>query len=115
LGAPFWWIYSRAHASQNALIVANSLFAQEKIMNFDEKMEGDYRIYAGAVESLQGDGYIAALVINRVRGDKHSLREAFRDESLACGHRWESPDAALQYAVTKARELIHTEGARLAC
>lgn len=84
-------------------------------MNFDEKMEGDYRIYAGAVESLQGDGYIAAVVINRVRGDKQSLREAFRDESLACGHRWASPDAALQYAVTKARELIHTEGARLAC
>jgi hypothetical protein len=34
---------------------------------------------------------------------------------LACGHRWASPDAALQYAVTKARELIHTETARLAC
>jgi hypothetical protein len=84
-------------------------------MNFDEKMEGDYRIYAGAVESPQGDGYIAAVVINRVRGDKHSLREAYRDESLACGHRWASPDAALQYAVTKARELIHTETARLAC
>jgi hypothetical protein len=85
------------------------------MMNFDEKMEGDYRIFAGAVESVQGDGYIAAVVINRVRGDQHTLREAYRDESLACGHRWASPDAALQYAVTKARELIHTERTRLAC
>ncbi|MBC7716078.1 MAG: hypothetical protein H7143_04015 [Pseudorhodobacter sp.] len=84
-------------------------------MNFDEKMEGDYRIYAGAIESIQGDGYIAAVVINRVRGAHNTLREAFRDESLACGHRWASPDDALQYALNKARELIHTEGACLAC
>jgi hypothetical protein len=115
LGALFGWIYFSDDGSQDPGLAANPLFAQEPNMNFDEKMEGDYRIYAGAVESLQGDGYIAAVVINRVRGDKHSLREAFRDESLACGHRWASPDAALQYAVTKARELIHTEGARLAC
>jgi len=87
----------------------------EPNMNFDEKLEGDYRIFAGAVESIQGDGYIAAVVINRVRGDQHTLREAYRDESLACGHRWASPDAALQYAVTKACELIHTERTRLAC
>ena len=52
-------------------------------MNFDERIEGDYRIYAGALEAVQGDGYIAAVVINRVSGDKHLLREAFRDESLA--------------------------------
>jgi hypothetical protein len=108
-------MYFPTGGSQDLRLAANLLFAEEPIMNFDEKMEGDYRIFAGAVESIQGDGYIAAVVINRVRGDKHSLREAYRDENLACGHRWASPDAALQYAVTKARELIHTEGARLAC
>jgi len=84
-------------------------------MNFDERIEGDYRIYAGALEAVQGDGYIAAVVINRVSGDKHLLREAFRDESLACGHRWPSPDAALLYALNKARELINTERFRLHC
>jgi hypothetical protein len=115
LGALFRWIYFTICGLQDPNLAANRLFAKEPNMNFDEKVEGDYRIYAGAVESLQGDGYIAAVVINRVRGDKHTLREAYRDESLACGHRWASPDAALQYAVTKARELIHTEGARLAC
>ncbi len=84
-------------------------------MTFDERIEGDYRIYAGALEALQGDGYIAAVVINRVRGAKHTLREAFRDESLACGHRWPSPDAALMYALNKAREVINTERFRLHC
>ena len=84
-------------------------------MNFDERTEGDYRIFAGALEALQGDGYIAAVVINRVNGVKHTPCEAFRDESLACGHRWPSPDAALLYALNKAREVIKTEHFRLSC
>ena len=100
---------------QSAGLTQTQCLRGETQMNFDEKMEGDYRIYAGALESIQGDGYIAAVVINRVRGAKHTLREAYRDESLACGHRWASPDAALQYALSKASELIHTEGSRLAC
>jgi hypothetical protein len=84
-------------------------------MTFDERIEGDYRIYAGALEALQGDGYIAAVVINRVQGTKQTPREAYRDESLACGHRWPSPDAALMYALNKACELINTERFRLSC
>jgi hypothetical protein len=82
---------------------------------FDETSEGDYRIYAGALEAPRGQGYIAAVVVNRVRGVGNAPREAFRDDSLACGHRWQSPDEALSYALNKAQELIHHQPYRLHC
>ena len=84
-------------------------------MHLDESTEGPYRIYAGALEARQGDGYIAAVVVKRVGHGLHSGREAYRDESLACGHRWESPGEALRYAVTRAREIIATKSAMLSC
>ena len=83
-------------------------------MHFDERDEGDYRIYAGALEEPSG-GYIAAVVVRRVRGVQGAQREAYRDESLACGHRWRSPQEAMVYALDRARELIHRERHRLAC
>ena len=85
-------------------------------MMFDERNEGDYRIYAGALEAPQGDGYLAAVVINRQRGSgAASPREAFRDTSLAAGYRWPSPNDALSYALAKAVEMIRTEHRSLAC
>lgn len=84
-------------------------------MRFHEGHEGNYRIYAGALDAPRGDGYIAALVVSRVAGAAGPQREAFRDESLACGHRWPSPDEALQYAMTRARELIRHRPQLLAC
>ncbi len=84
-------------------------------MIFDERAEGDYRIYAGALEAPRGQGYIAAVVVNRVRGTASAPCEAFRDESLACGHRWGSSDEALSYALNKASELIQREPHRLHC
>ena len=84
-------------------------------MQFNESHEGDYRIFVGAVEAPRGDGYIAALVVNRVRGGVGSQREAFRDDSLACGYRWRSPDEAINYAMNRARELIRTRSQMLTC
>ncbi|HUG25220.1 hypothetical protein [Piscinibacter sp.] len=84
-------------------------------MQFNEHDEGDYRIYAGALESSHGDGYIAAVVVSRVRGADRAPREAYRDESLACGHRWERSDQALSYAIGRGREVVRTERQRLAC
>ncbi len=84
-------------------------------MIFDERTEGDYRIYAGALEAPRGQGYIAAVVVNRVHGAGPTPREAFRDDSLACGHRWLSPAAALSYALKRAREIIQREPHRLHC
>lgn len=84
-------------------------------MRFQECHEGDYRIYVGALEAPRGDGYIAAVVVNRVRGISSANREAYRDDSLACGHRWPNPDEALHYALTRARELIRSRSQMLAC
>ena len=84
-------------------------------MRFDESHEGDYRIFVGALEAPRGDGYIAALVVNRVHGAKGPRREAFRDDSLACGYRWRSAEEAIQYAMNRARELIRSRSAMLAC
>lgn len=75
-------------------------------MTFDESTVGDYRIFSGAIESAIGDGYIAALIVLQQRAHPHHTKELFRDESLACGHRWESAEAALSYAMGKAREII---------
>ena len=84
-------------------------------MQLDERDEGDYRIYAGALEGKQGDGYIAAVVVSKVRGVERGPREAYRDDALACGHRWETPQAALWYAMGKGREIVLAQKHRLAC
>ena len=81
-------------------------------MQLDERDEGEYRIYAGAMEGKLGDGYIAALVVSKMFSDGHG-REAFRDDSLACGHRWKSAEAALSYAFGKGREVVRSEAHRL--
>jgi hypothetical protein len=72
------------------------------IMRFEEAVEGEWRIYAGAMESPRGDGYTAAAVVQQRGG----ARELWRDDSLACGHRWATADDAMSYALRKARALI---------
>ena len=84
-------------------------------MLFGERNEGDYRIYAGALEAPHGEGYLAAVVINRLRGTPNAPREAYRDTALAAGYRWASADDALSYALGKAVDLIRSERQRLAC
>lgn len=85
-------------------------------MRFQETHEGDYRIFVGAVESPKGGGYIAALIVDRVRGEAAGRRrEAFRDESLACGYRWPSPDEAIHYALNRGREMVRSRSKMLAC
>lgn len=83
-------------------------------MRFQEAREGDYRIYVGALEAPKGDGYIAAIVVDRIGGERVG-RHAFRDESLACGYRWPSLDEAMHYAMNRARELIRSRSQMLAC
>jgi len=87
----------------------------ESGMQFEEWTEGDYRIYAGALEALRGDGYTAAVVVKRVKPGATPSREAYRDECLAGGHRWESANEALRYALSKARQFIRSQSQALAC
>ena len=75
-------------------------------MHFEESTEGNFRIFAGALEAPRGDGYVAAVVVRQIDGAPG--REAWRDDSLACGHRWPCPDEALSYAFVAARKVIRT-------
>jgi hypothetical protein len=84
-------------------------------MQFDERTVGDYRIFAGALEAPLGDGYIAAMIVQRVQGVPNTPREAYRDESVACGHRWASADAAIAYAMQRAADVIRQRSQLLTC
>jgi hypothetical protein len=84
-------------------------------MQFDERTDGPYRIYAGALEAPRGKGYIAAVVVKRLDANSNRGREAYRDESLACGYCWDTPDDALNYAVARAREMIAKQPQMLSC
>lgn len=84
-------------------------------MSFDEWDEGDYRICACAVEASVDGGFVAAVVVRRVRGIASAPREAFRDDSLACGHLWPSAAEALAYAMSRGVTLVRSGSPMLAC
>jgi hypothetical protein len=83
-------------------------------MQFDECLEGDYRIFVGALDAPRGEGYIAAVVVSRLCGAERGAhapaeqraREVWRDDSLACGYRWPTAEAAMHYAKNRAREMV---------
>ncbi|MBL8323542.1 MAG: hypothetical protein JNJ89_01150 [Rubrivivax sp.] len=99
-------------------------------MQFDECFEGEYRIFVGALDAPRGDGYIAAVVVSRLlpcdgaapamaEGNANApgsrrAREVWRDDSLACGYRWPTPEAALHYAKNRAREMVRKASPMLA-
>lgn len=74
-------------------------------MHFEEVDAGDYRIYAGAMERPRQFGYVAAVVVVRMRG-RLPRQEAYRDESLAGGFAWASPREALRFAVNAGRDVV---------
>jgi len=80
-------------------------------MHFDEMNLGDYRIYAGALEAP--GGYVAAVVVNRLRGVAQAPREAYRDIAMSGGHRWARAEEALRYAMGRGAELVKTQ--KVAC
>lgn len=81
-------------------------------MLFQERTTGEYKIYAGAVESARG-GYVAAVVIQHACPDSRRTREVFRDESLACGHSFRTAQEALDYAMGRARDFVSRDHAPL--
>ncbi len=84
-------------------------------MRFQECREGDYKIYAGAVESPRGEGYIAALVVSRAEPSPGRPSVAFRDDSVACGYCWRSAEEAIAYALNRAREMVRRRSEMLTC
>ena len=102
-------------------------------MQFDECFENGYRIYVGALDAPRGEGYIAAVVVSRLVDDDETsdatdrpqpparaalgsrrTREVWRDDSLACGYRWPTAEAALHYAKNRAREMVRKASPMLA-
>jgi len=111
-------------------------------MQFDECFEGPYRIFVGALDAPRGEGFIAAVVVSRLMADEEAfpgpgattaprvapalhaahgvapgtsrVREVWRDDSLACGYRWPTPEAALHYAKNRAREMVRKASPMLA-
>ncbi len=75
-------------------------------MQFAESIESDHRIFVGALEAPGGDGYTAALVVKQDGADAARRPVVYRDDSVACGYRWPSPEEALAYALTRGRELV---------
>ena len=72
-------------------------------MHFEEVDAGDYRIYAGAVERSRQYGYVAAVVVVRVRG-RLPKQETYRNESLASGYPWASAREALTCAIKAGKD-----------
>ena len=75
-------------------------------MILTERNTGEYRIYAGAMEGIHDDGFIAAVVVCVHRPASCPPREVFRDEALACGHRWRTSESALAFALGKGQEAV---------
>ena len=72
-------------------------------MYFEEVESGDYKIYAGAIERSRQFGYVAAVVVVRVRG-RLPRQETFRNENLSGGFAWASPREALQHAIKAGKQ-----------
>jgi len=83
-------------------------------MHFEEVDAGDFRIYAGAIEKHRRCGYVAAVVVMREPGNGGFREEAFRDESLAGGFVWPTPNEALRFAINAGRDVVMCRAGRLA-
>jgi hypothetical protein len=81
-------------------------------MRFQECREGEYKIFAGAVEAPRGDGYIAAMVVSRV---EPRPGVAVPDDSVGGGYRWRSAEEAIAYALNRAREMVRRRSGMLTC
>ena len=80
-------------------------------MHFIERDEGEYRIYAGAIEKPRGEGYLAAVVVQRLSGGA-CAQEIFREDALCAGYGWPTPDAALAFALRKAQGVLRAKQPR---
>lgn len=79
-------------------------------MHFEEQDCGDCRIYGGSFESAYG-GYVAAVVVLRTGAQAEIV---FKDDSLSCGHSFDTPAAALRHAMEAGRRAVRRHAEPLA-
>ena len=87
----------------------------EQRMKYDEISEGCYRIFALAEASPRRDGYVASVIVKRLKEGDDEARIAYREDCLAGGKRWPSSAAARRFAAEMARAVIRHEPHRLTC
>lgn len=75
-------------------------------MHFDERDEGGYRIYAGAMETPSG--YTAAVAVRHIDSPS-SAAPVYREEAMAGGYAWFHARDALQYAIAAAQKWIRRQ------
>lgn len=68
-------------------------------MRFEDRDDGEYRIHAGSLELRAGQGFLAAVIVNRSRDAKNGEREVYRDTEVSGGRRWSTSDQALEQAL----------------
>jgi hypothetical protein len=76
-------------------------------MHFSERDVGEFRIYAGAMEEAFG-GYVAGVVVHRLRGDRLPPEVVFRDDRLFGGHRFDKASDALTRAMDTGHRAIRS-------
>lgn len=75
-------------------------------MYADEADAGDYRTCAAAAE-VPEHGYIAALVVKRIRG-LGATREVHREECLASGYAWPTARQPLDFAMRSGQDVVRS-------
>ena len=79
-------------------------------MRFEDKDDGEYRIHAGALELRAGQGFVAAVVVSRIRGALTGSQEVYRD--TADSRCWATSDEALAHALGKGAMAVRVERAQ---
>ncbi len=79
-------------------------------MQFEDRSDGQYRIYAGTMEMCTGRGFIAAVVVHRV--GEGQPQEVYRDMGLSCSYPWSSSTQALTHALADGAQAVRAEQLR---
>ncbi len=83
-------------------------------MQFEDRDDGEYRIHAGALELRAGQGFLAAVIVNRTCVGSHGGREVYRDTAVSGGHRWLTSGQALARALLLGAGAVTAERQRTA-
>jgi hypothetical protein len=78
-------------------------------MRFEDRDDGEYWIHAGSLELRAGEGFLAAVIVNRSSKGKVGRQEVYRDTEVSGGHRWLTSDQALQHALLVGAKAVTAE------
>lgn len=77
-------------------------------MNFAEKDVAGFRIYAGAIEAVQG-GYVAGVGVRLLSPQAKDGGLVFMNDTLSCGHRFPTAQEALRHALDTGHHVVRVQ------